>query len=220
MRTNTRARRRRRLAAHEARPTGSMRARSRRWTDWMARRTGHAARLRAPRGPEHTGARHREREMHILAIDQGTTSSRAIVFDAQLRVRTHGQESSPAFPAVGLGGTRPRRYVWLSTALASCPAPPSNVPGWVRGISPVSASPIQRETVVVWGEIHRFAHPQGDRLAGSADGRSLQPAARRGARADAHRADRAAGRSLISAPPKLQLWCSDNVDRRPRVKGR
>ena len=32
---------------------------------------------------------------HILAIDQGTTSSRAIIFDAQLRVVATAQEEFP-----------------------------------------------------------------------------------------------------------------------------
>ncbi|MFW5684108.1 MAG: FGGY family carbohydrate kinase, partial [Spirochaetota bacterium] len=39
---------------------------------------------------------------HILAIDQGTTSSRAIVFDADLRVRAVAQEEFPQhYPASG-----------------------------------------------------------------------------------------------------------------------
>ncbi|MGR3492382.1 MAG: FGGY family carbohydrate kinase, partial [Shimia sp.] len=39
---------------------------------------------------------------HILAIDQGTTSSRAIVFDADLTVKAIAQEEFPQhFPASG-----------------------------------------------------------------------------------------------------------------------
>ena len=39
---------------------------------------------------------------HILAIDQGTTSSRAIVFDASLRVVASAQEEFPQhFPQSG-----------------------------------------------------------------------------------------------------------------------
>ena len=39
---------------------------------------------------------------HILAIDQGTTSSRAIIFDASLRVKASAQEEFPQhFPASG-----------------------------------------------------------------------------------------------------------------------
>ncbi|MGH7908993.1 MAG: FGGY family carbohydrate kinase, partial [Thermodesulfobacteriota bacterium] len=39
---------------------------------------------------------------NILAIDQGTTSSRAIVFDAQLKPRGLGQKEFPQhFPASG-----------------------------------------------------------------------------------------------------------------------
>ena len=39
---------------------------------------------------------------HILAIDQGTTSSRAIIFDADLRVKATAQEEFPQhYPASG-----------------------------------------------------------------------------------------------------------------------
>ena len=43
---------------------------------------------------------------HILAIDQGTTSSRAIIFDANLRVKAAAQEEFPQhYPASGWVGT-------------------------------------------------------------------------------------------------------------------
>ena len=51
---------------------------------------------------------------HILAIDQGTTSSRAIVFDERHGGRRHRPGGVPAaFPAVGLGRARPRRPLVL-----------------------------------------------------------------------------------------------------------
>ena len=43
---------------------------------------------------------------YILAIDQGTTSSRAIVFDAKLKPKGQGQkEFRQYFPKFRLGGT-------------------------------------------------------------------------------------------------------------------
>ena len=53
---------------------------------------------------------------HILAIDQGTTSSRAIVFDADLRVRAVAQEEFPQhYPASGWVEHDPSD-LWTTTA--------------------------------------------------------------------------------------------------------
>ena len=49
---------------------------------------------------------------HVLAIDQGTTSSRAIVFDERHGDRRHGAGGVPAaLPAVGLGRARSGRHL-------------------------------------------------------------------------------------------------------------
>ena len=49
---------------------------------------------------------------HILAIDQGTTSSRAIVFDERMQIVASGQEEFPQhFPRLGLGRARPGRHL-------------------------------------------------------------------------------------------------------------
>ncbi len=86
--------------------------------------------------------------MHILAIDQGTTSSRAIVFDARLRVRAMAQEEFPQhFPRSGWVEHDPAD-IWSSTA-ASCRAAIERAglgPGDIAGIGITN----QRETVVVW----------------------------------------------------------------------
>ena len=51
---------------------------------------------------------------HVLAIDQGTTSSRAIVFDERMGVVASAAGGVPAaLPAVGLGRARPRRHLVL-----------------------------------------------------------------------------------------------------------
>jgi len=92
--------------------------------------------------------------MQILAIDQGTTSSRAIVFDRDLRpVATAQQEFTQHFPDSGWVEHDPDQ-IWDSV-LATCRA------ALAQG-GPVAAIGItnQRETVVIWdratGEpIHR-----------------------------------------------------------------
>jgi len=92
--------------------------------------------------------------MQILAIDQGTTSSRAIVFDRDLRpVASAQQEFAQHFPASGWVEHDPQE-IWhsvLATARAA-----------LDRAGPVAAIGItnQRETVVIWdretGEpIHR-----------------------------------------------------------------
>lgn len=92
--------------------------------------------------------------MTILAIDQGTTSSRAIVFDAALRpVASAQQEFAQHFPASGWVEHDPAD-IWASVG--------ATVQGALDRAGPVQALGItnQRETVVIWdratGEpIHR-----------------------------------------------------------------
>jgi len=80
----------------------------------------------------------------ILAIDQGTTSTRAIVFDAQLRPIASAQAEFPqAFPASGWVEHDPHD-LW-STTLSTCRAA-------LQQSGPVQAIGItnQRETTLVW----------------------------------------------------------------------
>ena len=85
---------------------------------------------------------------HLLAIDQGTSSSRAIVFDARGRVVATGQRAFDQFyPADGWVEQDPQA-LWLSTldagrdAIAASGIPPSAIAA--IGIAN------QRETTLVW----------------------------------------------------------------------
>jgi glycerol kinase len=85
---------------------------------------------------------------HILAIDQGTTSSRAIVFDAGLRVVASAQEEFPQhYPASGWVEHDPAD-LWATVAGTARAAIER------AGVTPASIAAIgitnQRETVVIW----------------------------------------------------------------------
>jgi len=85
---------------------------------------------------------------HVLAIDQGTTSSRAILFDGSLKVSASAQEEFPQhFPRSGWVEHDPQD-LWSSTA-GSCRAAIERA-----GLSPDKVSAIgitnQRETTIVW----------------------------------------------------------------------
>ncbi|MEM7598338.1 MAG: glycerol kinase GlpK [Pseudomonadota bacterium] len=85
---------------------------------------------------------------YILAIDQGTTSSRAILFDANMRVAAVAQEEfTQHFPASGWVEHDPDD-IWASTA-GTCRAAIERA-----GIAPEDIAAIgitnQRETTVVW----------------------------------------------------------------------
>jgi glycerol kinase len=85
---------------------------------------------------------------HILAIDQGTTSSRAIVFDAGLRVRAVAQEEFPQhYPAPGLVEHDPAD-IWASVAGTARAAIER------AGIDATAIAAIgitnQRETTLLW----------------------------------------------------------------------
>ncbi len=82
--------------------------------------------------------------MQILAIDQGTTSTRAIVFDAQLRIKAVAQrEFAQHFPASGWVEHDPED-LWRTT-LETCRAA-------LEQAGPVAAIGItnQRETLLIW----------------------------------------------------------------------
>ena len=85
---------------------------------------------------------------HILALDQGTTSSRAIVFDARLRIRGVGQqEFKQYFPASGWV-EHDAEDIWRSV-LATCKSAMRKAkvkPPDIRAIGITN----QRETTLVW----------------------------------------------------------------------
>ncbi|WP_112323490.1 glycerol kinase GlpK [Oceanibium sediminis] len=85
---------------------------------------------------------------HVLAIDQGTTSSRAIIFDANMRIVASAQEEfTQHFPDSGWVEHDPAD-LWSTTA-GTCRGAIERA-----GLSPDQISAIgitnQRETVVVW----------------------------------------------------------------------
>ncbi|WP_298970784.1 glycerol kinase GlpK [uncultured Roseobacter sp.] len=85
---------------------------------------------------------------HILAIDQGTTSSRAIIFDADMAIKASAQEEFPQhFPDSGWVEHDPGD-LWSTTA-GTCRAAIEKA-----GLGPDDIAAIgitnQRETVVVW----------------------------------------------------------------------
>ncbi|MFD2740106.1 glycerol kinase GlpK [Sulfitobacter aestuarii] len=85
---------------------------------------------------------------HILAIDQGTTSSRAIIFDGEMRLKAAAQEEFPQhFPDSGWVEHTPGD-LWTTTA-ATCRAAIEKA-----GLGPDDIAAIgitnQRETTLVW----------------------------------------------------------------------
>src|SRR5690606_29562606 len=85
---------------------------------------------------------------HVLAIDQGTTSSRAILFRADLSVAAIAQQEFPQhFPASGWVEHEPED-IWTST-VATCRQAMEKA-----GVTPKAIAAIgitnQRETTVVW----------------------------------------------------------------------
>ena len=93
---------------------------------------------------------------HVLAIDQGTTSTRAILFDSEARpVYVAQREFEQHYPARGWVEHDPEQ-IWRDTLAVAAEALASVEPERVAGIGITN----QRETIVVWdrstGEaIHR-----------------------------------------------------------------
>lgn len=105
----------------------------------------------------------------ILALDQGTTSSRAMLFDADLGVRGVGQVELPQhFPGDGLVEHDPED-IWRTTVEAARTAmAQANVAA--RDIAGIGVAN-QRETTIVWDRrtgrpIHRAIVWQDRRMAG------------------------------------------------------
>lgn len=85
---------------------------------------------------------------HILAIDQGTTSSRAVVFDADMRPVGHGQHEFPQhFPRSGWVEHDPEE-IWHSV-VASIDAALADAGLTPAGIAAIGITN-QRETTLVW----------------------------------------------------------------------
>ena len=85
---------------------------------------------------------------HILAIDQGTTSSRAIIFDDQMKIVASAQEEFPQhYPASGHVEHDPAD-IW-STVAATCREAVERAEVATSDIAAIGIAN-QRETVIVW----------------------------------------------------------------------
>ena len=106
---------------------------------------------------------------HVLAIDQGTTSSRAILFDDALRIVTsEQQEFTQHFPDSGWVEHDPDD-IWQTT-LATCRAVLDRAPGGAQSVAAIGITN-QRETTLVWDRetgdpVHRAIVWQDRRTAG------------------------------------------------------
>ena len=85
---------------------------------------------------------------HILAIDQGTTSSRAIVFRADISIAAQAQQEFPQhFPASGWVEHEPED-IWTST-VATCREAMKKAGLAAKDIAAIGITN-QRETTIVW----------------------------------------------------------------------
>src|SRR3954464_5962287 len=87
----------------------------------------------------------------VLAIDQGTTSSRAIVFRSDISIAASAQQEFPQhFPASGWVEHEPED-IWTST-LAVCREAMTKASVTAKEIAAIGITN-QRETVVVWDRV-------------------------------------------------------------------
>ena len=104
---------------------------------------------------------------HVLAIDQGTTSTRAIVFDrgraSRSAAASRSSRSTSRSPA---GSSTTRRTIWRDTVAVCRQALAA------AGVDAAEIAAIgitnQRETTVLWDRGDRPADPPRHRLAGPA----------------------------------------------------
>src|SRR4029079_8402395 len=88
---------------------------------------------------------------HVLAIDQGTTSSRAIVFRADISIAAVAQQEFPQhFPASGWVEHEPED-IWTST-VATCREALRKANVSAKDIAAIGITN-QRETTVVWDRV-------------------------------------------------------------------
>ena len=108
---------------------------------------------------------------YILALDQGTTSSRAIVFDAEGRIRGTGQkEFKQYFPKSGWV-EHDAGEIW-STQIGVAQEALANAGVRAGDIAAIGITN-QRETVVVWDKKSGQTRPSRHRLARPAHRRDV-----------------------------------------------
>ena len=88
---------------------------------------------------------------YLLAIDQGTTSTRAILFDAALTPVASAQQELPQiYPAPGLVEHDPEA-IW-STTVATVRAAMAKVDARAKDVAGIGITN-QRETTIVWDRV-------------------------------------------------------------------
>ena len=152
----------------------------------------------------------------ILAIDQGTTSSRAILFDKRCRIRASAQrEFRQHYPNPGWVEHEPED-LWKTT-IATCPRGAAQGRRAGQGDRRARHHQSARNDHRL-GPQDRQSHPPGDRMAGPANGRSLcGPEAGRVTRR-VHRQDRACCSIPISPGPRLPGFSIMFPDARDRAE--
>ena len=132
---------------------------------------------------------------YILALDQGTTSTRAMVFRADLTVAGIAQEEFPQhYPASGWVEHDPED-LWR-TAVSTMRDAVAKAGIRAADIAAIGIAN-QRETTVVWERARRTRDPQRHRLAGPAHGGYLRGPEGGGQRAPGRGPHRPAARSLL-----------------------
>ena len=131
---------------------------------------------------------------HLIAIDQGTTSTRAIVFDTALApVASAQQEIKQIYPAPGLVEHDPEE-IW-TTVLSTVRAALAKAKLTARDIAAIGITN-QRETTIVWDRTTGKPYKR-DRLAGSPHRRHLCRLAALGPRGSDLGQDRTSTRSVF-----------------------
>ena len=120
---------------------------------------------------------------YVLAIDQGTTSTRALLFDAQLDARRRGAAGVPPdLSRTRLGRARSRGH--LVERAGDLPRGAGARPALRPAIWPAIGITNQRETTVLWDRADGQADPQRHRLAGPPHRANMRAPARGRARGD------------------------------------
>ena len=137
---------------------------------------------------------------HLLVIDQGTTSTRAVVYNSRLQSGRPRSGRGPAdLPAIGLGRARSRCPAPLGRAAGDRAARRGSGGGSDRGHRPDQPAGDDDRL----GAGHGRADRAGAGLAGPPDGRRLRAA-------QAHQAD---------GSPSGPGWSSTPISPRPRSPG-
>ena len=126
------------------------------FTDAAAARALSRAARRGRRQLHHLRGAPMTGKTHLLALDQGTSSSRSIVFAGDGTHRRDGAARVPPdLPAAGLGRARPARDLGVAAGdrARGAGAAPASAAGDIAAIGITN----QRETTLLWNRAHRRA---------------------------------------------------------------